>query len=60
MATYVVATRREAQGSPLLAEKHVREAPSVRITGSSNPNCITIVARDGLVPRLTAGLGACF
>jgi len=46
MATYVVATRREAQASPSTAEDYVRQVPGVWIKGGTDPNHITIEASE--------------
>jgi len=46
MATYVAATRREAQASPSTAEDYVREVPGVWIRGGTDPNRITIEASE--------------
>ncbi|MBQ0819321.1 hypothetical protein KBI52_03625 [Microvirga sp. HBU67558] len=46
MATYVVATRSEAQPSHTTAEEHVREVPGVWIMGGSDPNRVIIEATD--------------
>jgi hypothetical protein len=58
MATYVVATRREAEASPLTAEEHVREIPGVWIRGGSDPNRIRIEASELAAAEIARRFGS--
>jgi hypothetical protein len=58
MATYVVATRREAQTGHTTAEDQVREIPGVWIRGGSDPNRIRIEASEFAAAEIERRFGS--
>ncbi len=56
LATYVIASRREARSDTIGAEEWIRQVPGVQVKGARNPSGGVIEASPKRFPRLNAAL----